>query len=836
MMKTIEQLFHQNKLSTEEKEIYKYSKQYFNFIVSKFLYENGSTSYQGIYEYLINIYGKDIIKFTQLKKYVDEYLGNKKKGKFYLSNKKQENIVIAMSLIKRIDDSNNILFINKDECISYILFINKMMDYLILNIKENNIKTDFAQSILYDLLCEFDNYYNFLTKNLSSINDIYSNIVLTDIFELNNIDNNILLKNKIITFDDLKKSSLYFIILIFSLQISNFISTIGEWSKSIDEVINNVFIKIDSKSFDILVKRNGYISKQKCSLEEIGREYDLTRERIRQIESRALYKINKNIYKIEDILKAIFYNETDSQNKFITRLQIIQKYGSDIANKLFLLYEYGNLSITYSSKYSIIYNSSNDSIEEIVADVIEEIGIVADYYETKNADEFLLNILENHYKKVDNNLYIKNGFRTRDLYLDIADKYFPRGYRVGEDEDYDKLVQIAKDRYKIDEEIPSKHSIEAMIGRGNFIQVDRGTYLPEKYCVELPVDLLDKILNYISEHNVVYYRSIYEKYKDELLNLGIGNHYYLKGCIDKKLLNDMVSKRDYIINGNQDISPVDELINLMKSFNGEFLLSDLKIKFPGIRDYTLYNVLYSEIDNGLVFISSYEFIYLSKLNIDDDTKKQLKSFIDNQFVLLNNNLISSKKIYARLLLTNNSLYKKLNLKNGHFQLFSMIKVMFPDYYYHRPFISIEDTSTNTNYAIIRNYIEKYEKFNIKTVQDYQRKMNITGIYNYLQFMEDMSDDYVQIDINTMIKKDKINIKQSELENIKKIIDLIINNFGDINTMHFKGYSLLPKIKYTWNKYLLIGILRTFYSEDYEIINTGNKYSNTDFEVRKLNHV
>src|SRR5699024_1448772 len=104
------------------------------------------------------------------------------------------------------------------------------------------------------------------------------------------------------------------------------------------------------------------------------------------------------------------------------------------------------------------------------------------------------------------------------------------------------------------------------------------------------------------------------------------------------------------------------------------------------------------------------------------------------------------------------------------------------------------------------------------------------------FMEDMSDDYVQIDISTMLKKDKLDIDLTELENIKQAVDLILNNFTIINTKKFKGYSLLPKIKYRWNKYLLIGILRTLYSNNYEIINKGNKYSNTDFEVRRLNHV
>lgn len=835
MINEFNQIFYQNRLIVNECELYKYTKQYFDFIISKFLYDNGAMSYQGIFNYIVNVYGSDTIKFSQFKKYIDNYLGEKYKSKFSLSKNKKENIIISLSLIE-IAESENVSSVNKEECISYILFINKLKDYLNLNIKEKNIKIDFAQSVLYNLLCEFDNYYNFLKNNIPKINNVYSNMTLNDIFNFNDVTANILFKNQVITLGDLANCSLYFILLIFSLQMPNLISIINEGTKSIEAVINEAFIKTDSKALDILIKRNGYISNNKLTLEEIGTEYGLTKEGIRQIESKTLQNISRNASKVEYILKAIFYNEVNNQNKYVTKSQIIQKYDSDIANKLLLLYEYGNLPIMYCSKYNVIYDNTINNIDEMVNDIINDIGIVADYYETTDADDFLLRILENHYKKIEDNLYVKSGFRTRELYLDIADKYFQNGYRVGEDEDYNKLVEIAKDKYKIDEEIPSKHSIEAMIGRSNFIQINRGTYLPEKYCIELPEELLDKILNYISEKSFVYYRSIYEKFNKELLELGIDNHYYLKGCIDKKLADNMVSKRDYIVNGSQDISPGNELVNLIKSFDYEFTLNDLKLKFPGVKDYTLYNVLYNEIDNGLVFISSYEFMYLSKLNIDDKTKVELKEFIDNQFSLLNSHLLSSKKIYARLLLTNKELYKKLNLKNGHFQLFSMMKVMYPEYYYHRPFISTEGTIINTNYTAIRSYIEKYEKFSIKTIQDYQRKMNITGINNYLQFMEDMSDDYVQIDISTMLKKDKLDICSAELENIKKSVDLILNNFGAINTENFKGYSLLPKIKYGWNKYLLIGILRTFYSDDYEIINTGNKYSNTDFEVRRLNHV
>ena len=395
MMNELDQIFHYNRLIIDESELYKYTKQYFDFIISKFLYENGATSYQGIFDYMVNIYGSDTIKFSQFKKYIDSYLGEKDKGKFSLPKDKHENIIISLSLIET-SGQENISCINKQECTSYILFINKLKDYLNINIRKDNIKIDFAQSILYSLLSEFDNYYNFLTNNIPKINNVYRNMALNDIFKLNDIDTDILFKNQVITLDDLMNCSLYFILIVFSLQIPNLINNINEWTKSTEEVIDKAFMKIDSKALDILIKRNGYTSDKKLSLEEIGTEYALTRERIRQIESKSLQKIIKNASKIEHILKAIFYNESNNQSKYVTKSEIIQKYDSDIANKILLLYEYGSLSIKYDSKYNIIYDNTIDNVEEMVNNNLEEIGIVADYYETKDADEFLQKILENH--------------------------------------------------------------------------------------------------------------------------------------------------------------------------------------------------------------------------------------------------------------------------------------------------------------------------------------------------------------------------------------------------------------------------------------------------------
>ena len=112
-------------------------------------------------------------------------------------------------------------------------------------------------------------------------------------------------------------------------------------------------------------------------------------------------------------------------------------------------------------------------------------------------------------------------------------------------------------------------------------------------------------------------------------------------------------------------------------------------------------------------------------------------------------------------------------------------------------------------------------------------MNIGGLQSYLNFMDDLSEEYIQIDKDSMIRKDELNITKEQLQKIEEFMDLLLKN-NQIKTDNFDGYFMLPKLKRRWNKYLLIGILKTYFREKYDIQNTINFYDKTDFIIRRIN--
>lgn len=119
---------------------------------------------------------------------------------------------------------------------------------------------------------------------------------------------------------------------------------------------------------------------------------------------------------------------------------------------------------------------------------------------------------------------------------------------------------------------------------------------------------------------------------------------------------------------------------------------------------------------------------------------------------------------------------------------------------------------------------QYDVFDHAVIQDYTEKMNLGGLYSYLDFIDDMSDKYVQIDFGTMMKKSLFEVTEMELSQIKNAIILIVDRFGELDTRTFKAFQMFLRIKEKWNKYLLVGIIKSYFDEEFIIENTSNMYS------------
>lgn len=829
----VSECFHANRIILD----YKYTDEYLNFIIKQIVYKNKIVSDQDLLGELDKVYDSNELKNSALKERFRFILGEKEKGKYHADEKIINDMNRFESFSKRVNDIYDLeLFILSNSLNIRIETYDKFEYYFIIFIclysKINNY-TKFDTAIFaFNYLKTFDANISKLKNTIERIKRNYMTLSIYDVFEFSELEKRLLIKANVSTLADFCSINLFGLMILLSIHFIDFVNVLDTLSISIKKVIDDAYSVIDDKNLDILYRRNGYTDSKRYTLEELGKESNVTRERIRQLEAKTVVKV-KNIAKENNNILYSFYNsELGKRKPYITLDRLKSKYDSDFINKILLLFEYGESDITYDSKYQILYNKTTNEITTMINDEIDKIGIVAEPAEIEKCDLFALNIVKYNYRKITDNLFIKSGYAYRDLYLDLIEKAFPNGFYVNND-DYDKFVHTVKERYKINEDIPSKHSLEAMIGRGGFVQFDRGAYISSKYAVSLEPDFADRILDYIGQNEFTYYNAIFDEFEKELTKIGIKNRYYLKGCLDKYLPDDMTTKRDYIVCGDTNITPYEAIINKLRSFPGRFTKNDIKEAFAGIKDYTIYNYLYSEIENGLIWISMNEYIYVNNYNIDDDTKKQLKDYIEFLFKNVGSKLLTSKKIYAKMQFTNKELFEKLNLTNGHFELFSIIKALFKEYYYSRPYIYLDEDEYNTRSSIVQNYVRQFDSFNYKMIQDYQSKLNLGVLYSYLSFMENMSDEYVQVDVDEMVKIEKMNLSEIKLNEIKKSIDLILDNFDVIDTTKFNGYSLLPKIGFIWNKYLLAGIVRSYFSEFYDIKNTDNRYISTDFEIRRV---
>ena len=132
-----------------------------------------------------------------------------------------------------------------------------------------------------------------------------------------------------------------------------------------------------------------------------------------------------------------------------------------------------------------------------------------------------------------------------------------------------------------------------------------------------------------------------------------------------------------------------------------------------------------------------------------------------------------------------------------------------------------------------NYLEDYDTVKVDSIAKYIQKMNIRYLTTD-EIFETTSEQFLQIDSETIVRKEIASINKFELEAISKSIILHIYNYGSCYISEISSYVNYPNIKYKWNKYLLLGIVRSYLKDEYSIIqiNKSNNYLNLEFEIRR----
>jgi hypothetical protein len=813
---------------------------YDSIVVNYFFFKYSHLNEEDIEKKIQNYYSDSLINHRKFIVYFKRYFTPIKLGN--ISNKMELLDKFSFSynelILKPVDELYKLVSKNLKQPIDNIF--DNISSICALDKKVNNKDDIYYESVFTNVLLNQDNMLSELHSSIVNSKDSYKDISLKQILD-NPFIIKILFFNNVNTMKDLELLSVSSLLALFSVDYDyinrKLFNLKDDFSTNLTENIDNVFSDLNDRSLEIIALRYGFNGEPK-TLEEVGKIFNLTRERIRQVEKKAEVLILPKARSINSQIISLFYHLAKKNGKYVTCEQM-RSFCNDIKlyNRIMYLIQISQSSIRYDNGLSILYNVEIATPEEFSREIIDFFGNIVDKDYIDKLEVSEKKVLAKHYRLYKDTIYLRRGITGFDLIADIIDEIFPNGYKIANDETYNALWKEFKNRFGEEFVIPSRRAIDArVIERDDYCLIDRGLYKRKYLCASIPTELVNSMIEFISENSpVCSYLTIFEKFKTQLEEMGILNIYNLKGQLDPLLPDDFHTTRSYIQTTPDRVSGNHAILSILKSFNGIFSIDDIRENFKGIKDYTLYNVIYSEsYNNGLLWLSNHRFVYAKTLSISENAVKELKSTIDDLFVSLNEPTISVRKVYARISLTNQKLLDELKICEDQFALFSLIMAVLPNEYgFKRPLISKDTSSQIRTIDVIGDYASKLESFNSKIINLYINKMNLKGLYSYLMFMESMSENYVQINVDSMIKKEKVGLSENTISEIEKLLNLILERFGYIETSSFNGYIMLPRISYQWNKYLLIGIVRTYLSDKFEIENTKNSYKDTDFIIRRI---
>ena len=222
------------------------------------------------------------------------------------------------------------------------------------------------------------------------------------------------------------------------------------------------------------------------------------------------------------------------------------------------------------------------------------------------------------------------------------------------------------------------------------------------------------------------------------------------------------------------------LTKMKTAFNDFYLFDDFyyftsyKGKFlEYIRDkYALNEKFIKACEVNLGYLESFyknRFV-LEKIDGIDITvfKEKLVQEANLLFESLGSLVISSHKLYGIMRLKYREEMSKLGDLNNPNQFFQVCELLLSrKYVFQKPFISRTKGISLSNDELMTSYAYTQEKITVSMLTKYADKMHFKRIDNMLKFFIDISDQYVQVNIDTLIDKDSLDISDNFISKIKR---------------------------------------------------------------------
>lgn len=681
-------------------------------------------------------------------------------------------------------------------CKKNIELIGKLDDYILESFKENRL----------DSIC--DNDYLLALYNLSDIFTIKELIESNDVYKI-----------IFINYDEIKIHKLFDV---YSVSKKD----------NISEYFNSVLMKLTPREEKCFRLKYGIDDGVFRSLEGVGKFFGLTRERIRQMiakcEAKVYAKLQTNYLYFECL-----YNSFKNEKNYWFCSEKLDYFENDFNIRMFLatldILNICNVKFNLCMVYDKDKNYE-DIIEEIIASKPRIISI-----QDFNSENDSIKIILKERYNYNGEAYLKKGSNYSCILSEVLENHFNKVIDLKSD-DFKKIKKIFKKDYYMDISNMTEHSLKAILHRLDYYPIGQSKFMHFEEFVIIPNDLLVDIITYLNEINSpILYSMLYERFKNELIEIGITNFEYFKSVIDLKIKDDFNLSKSYIKPLNETRSAVDIAISTIRSINGVFEFRDVKEVLPYYSDVSLNIFLSKELSNDLLLLSNKQYIYLKNVNIEEEVISELKIIL-SELLDKNNGVISVNNLFLKIYYEHEELLNKLGIFKNSFNLFSLCKELFNnDFNFKRPLIFKKEIATMNVYELIVKKLSSSKEITFENIKNQNLTLGTTQTsYNKIQISELISETFMMYDENKFINRDFYQIDSSTLLDIKTMLNLIIKREKQIDTKKFKSYGLLPRIKYVWNKYLLLGVIHCYFSEEYEIV----KQSETrtfEFIVRRLIH-